>query len=128
MTISYIPPTSEDEPGDWDLAVTTDPEDIKDAEVYPVYNNRFLYLFSKTAADFKMSFKAEQYVVKLIIVLYTRLLNWLDINTKEDSEEVELTLDGYFVAVGSLNNRGEKEFTILPAEDMKTLSKDESNK
>lgn len=123
--VSHVPGESENDPGNWNYVLTTDIEDLKDAEVIDCSDTRFQKVFSTTAHNlYSVSFHGGMYVQSALETAVNTLLQWLDVNASE-TEEVEVEEEGYFLA-SVVVEKGEKIISIVPDGAMKRLIKDDA--
>lgn len=115
-----------DMPGNYSYQFTTDAEDIKDAVIYSIDDDRFIQITITTAHHlYGMVFEESRYINGLYVTAAETLLEWLDSNATE-KEEVSIELPGYFVATVAVEE-GEKVVSIIPDGAMKRLIKDDAS-
>ena len=113
-------------PGNWSLVWTFNPEDIPANTVKLELQNDLTHSdFRAIAGDkYGMTFRDRTCIITLITFCVEQLYKWLDENAKE-GEVVEIELEGVFTAKVEVVD-GSKVFVIDPAGEVKTLIKDDS--
>jgi len=115
-----------DNPGNWSLVWTFDPETIpKEGTKLDLQNDLTHSYFRVIAGDkYGMKFYDRTSIVTLMTYVVEQLYKWLDENAKE-GEVVEIELDGIFNAKVEIVD-GKKVFAIEPMGEVKTIIKDDS--
>ena len=126
-TVQYFKNEDENNPGNWSLTWTFDPNDIpENAEIYDLHNDDIHHHFRLIAGQkWGMKFYDRTSIIVLISYSMEQLYKWLDENAKE-GETVEIELDGVFNAKVEIVD-GVKKFAIIPAGEVKTIIKDDTS-
>ena len=115
-----------DNPGNWSLTWTFNPDDIAENAVKIDLQNDLTHSYFRSIAGEKygMKFYDRTSIVTLLTFITEQLYKWLDENAKE-GEVVEINLDGIFDAKVEIVD-GVKVFAIDPAGEVKTIIKDDT--
>jgi hypothetical protein len=126
--VEYHENETENEPGNWSYIMTFNEEDLnslssKKKVVKHLYgDDAFKLIFDKVAYDVGgVSFNHERYMYDACVICVDTLIGVLD-RESNDTEQVDIELEGYFVASVSVEN-GEKVFAITPDGAMKKIIK-----
>lgn len=127
--VQWIPAEEENEAatGNWTYFWSFDCDSIPEgAEVSTLDQEKVQQVISNRAYDMcKMSIATPSYISQLTIFLFNIIRDTLDQQAVEEGHTWVLELDGYFEAAVEVVN-GEKQFSILPKGEMKTLIKDDA--
>lgn len=113
--------------GNFNFVFTFNEEDVADVDAankFSIFDPAFVTLMGQIAlTEFKFSFVNPNFINGAVNLVFDNLIKFLDMNTGDEGIEVEL--DGYFVAVGEMED-GIKVFGIVPGEHIKTIIKDDA--
>ena len=127
--VQWIPAEDENEAGtgNWTYYWSFDCDSIPEgAEVSTLDQEKVQTVISKRAYDMcKMSISTPSFISQLTVFLFNIIKDTLDQQAVEEGHTWVLELDGYFEAAVEVVN-GEKEFSILPKGEMKTLIKSDA--
>ena len=127
--VQWIPAEDENEAGtgNWTYYWSFDCDSMPDgAEVSTLDQEKVQTVISKRAYDMcKMSISTPSFISQLTVFLFNIIKDTLDQQAVEEGHTWVLELDGYFEAAVEVVN-GEKEFSILPKGEMKTLIKSDA--
>lgn len=120
--------TDGDEPGNWSYVLTFNEEDVnsvaskKKLTKYLYGDDAFKLVFDRVGYDVGgITFEHERYMYDACLLCIDSLIGVLD-REANDSEQVDIVLEGYFVASVAVEG-GEKVFAITPDGAMKKLIK-----
>jgi len=121
--VGYEEPSPDETTGNWEYSFTFVEEDMKSCNIiYDIGDAGFQHLFIQDAyQEQRMRFDNYQQVYGGILDAAECLFEFLDQNASETAE-VELELEGYFVAGVTIKD-GEKDMSLTPSGAMKTLVK-----
>lgn len=113
--------------GNWTYYWSFDCNEIPEsAEVYTIDQEKVQSVISNRAYDLvKMVIISPSFISQLCVFMINVIKDTLDQQAVEEGHCWTLELDGYFEASVEVVN-GEKQFSILPKGEMKTLIKDDS--
>ncbi len=116
-----------DNPGNWSLSWTFDPEKIPEnaVKINLQDDNTHSYFRIIAGEKYGMKFYDRTSIITLITYCMEQLYKWLDENAKED-QVTEIELDGIFNAKVEVVD-GVKVFAIEPAGEVKTIIKDDAS-
>ena len=127
--VQWIPAEDENEAGtgNWTYYWSFDCDSMPDgAEVSTLDQEKVQTVISKRAYDMcKMSISTPSFISQLTVFLFNIIKDTLDQQAVEEGHTWVLELDGYFEAAVEVVN-SEKEFSILPKGEMKTLIKSDA--
>lgn len=127
--VQWIPAEDENEAGtgNWTYYWSFDCDSIPEgAEVSTLDQEKVQTMISTRAYDMcKMSINTPSFISQLTVFLFNIIKDTLDQQAVEEGHTWVLELDGYFEAAVEVVN-GEKEFSILPKGEMKTLIKSDA--
>ena len=127
--VQWIPAEDENEAGtgNWTYYWSFDCDSMPEgAEVSTLDQEKVQTVISKRAYDMcKMSISTPSFISQLTVFLFNIIKDTLDQQAVEEGHTWVLELDGYFEAAVEVVN-GEKEFSILPKGEMKTLIKSDA--
>lgn len=127
--VQWIPAEDENEAGtgNWTYYWSFDCDSIPEgAEVSTLDQEKVQTMISTRAYDIcKMSINTPSFISQLTVFLFNIIKDTLDQQAVEEGHTWVLELDGYFEAAVEVVN-GEKEFSILPKGEMKTLIKSDA--
>lgn len=115
-----------DNPGNWSLTWSFDPEDIPENAEKLDLQNDLTHSYFRTVAGEKyfMKFFDRTCIITLLSFAVEQLYKWLDENAKE-GEEVVVDLDGVFTAKVNVED-GKKIFAIIPSGEVKSIIKNDA--
>lgn len=127
--VQWIPAEEENESatGNWTYFWSFNCDDIpENAEVYTLDQERVQEVITKRSYEMcKMSFGTPSFISQLAVFLMNILRDTLDQQAVEEGHTWVIELDGFFEAAVEVIN-GEKQYSILPKGEMKTLIKDDA--
>ena len=127
--VQWIPAEEENEAatGNWTYFWSFDCDSIPEgAEVSTLDQEKVQQVISNRAYDMcKMSIATPSYISQLTIFLFNIIRDTLDQQAVEEGHTWVLLIYGFFIVAVEVVN-GEKQFSILPKGEMKTLIKDDA--
>lgn len=126
--VEYHENETDDEPGNWSYVLTFNEEDVnsvaskKKLTKFLYGDDSFKLVFDKVSYDIGgIAFEHERYMYDACLLCVDTLIGVLD-RESNDTEQVDIVLEGYFVASAAVE-AGEKVFAITPDGAMKKIIK-----
>lgn len=128
--LTFVPPVDEDadDAGNWNLSMTYDIKDTEGSDVIlDTFSDTFITI---TSAELFASMSAHcgnpTDLIKTCAEFERKILQFLDANSNDSDDEVELVMDGVFTASVGIEN-GEKKYSIVPGYAVKQIIKNDDD-
>ena len=120
---------SEDDTGNFYLSFTDNPDDFKDFDpnyLIDNHNNMFVDIAKTVALDVMHGrFQSVESMNLMFNTAIDTLYVYMDKNVNNEDDVHELTLDGIFIAIATIDENGNKIISIVPGDYIKQLIKDD---
>lgn len=120
---------SEDDTGNFYLSFTDNSDDFKDFDpnyLIDNHNNMFVDIAKTVALDVMHGrFQSVESMNLMFNTAIDTLYVYMDKNVNNEDDVHELTLDGIFTAIATIDENGNKIISIVPGDFIKQLIKDD---
>lgn len=126
--LTFVPPADEEseDGGNWNLSMTYDIKDTEDADVImDTFTDTFMTIVQTEMFSHMSAYCGKNDdVITVCAELERKVLQFLDANSNDSDEEVELTMEGVFTSSVGIEN-GEKKYAVVPGYAVKQIIKND---
>lgn len=125
--LTFVPPADEEEDGgNWNLSMTYDLKDTEGADVVlDTFSDTFITIAqTEIFASLSAHCGNNSDMITICNEFERKVLQFLDANSNDSDDEVELIMEGVFTASVGLEN-GEKKYSIVPGYAVKQIIKND---